>query len=231
MAVSTRSKPKRVSLQGRFLGQLIRYTAATGAALSLTTRAEAKVVYVPVDNVPLTNGFRLSIAGEPVVVFNIYPGEYTYIAALAPRGLVVTARGGRGVGKLSAGSQIGPGQPFAIGLRQLDEHVGTDSGPGLSFGPWFAEYGYPTSGYLGFRFEVSGQLHFGWARLTVSREASFTLDGYAYETIAGKAITAGQTSGPMSPEDNRIGAAAVPANPSLGMLAFGSRALELWRKE
>jgi hypothetical protein len=56
--------------------------------------------------------------------------------------------------------------------------------------------------YLGLNFQVNGQTHYGWARLSVLLHCGrggcsyvVTLTGYAYETIAGNPILAGQTSG------------------------------------
>jgi hypothetical protein len=54
-----------------------------------------------------------------------------------------------------------------------------------------------TNHYLGIRFKINGQAHYGWARLTVL-EGRFgpiiTLTGYAYESVAGAPIVAGQTT-------------------------------------
>src|ERR1700683_4495618 len=69
--------------------------------------------------------------------------------------------------------------------------------------------------YLGLRFKIKGKTHFGWARLSVqvqNHTVVGTLTGYAYETIPGKAIKAGQTK-----DDD---AAIHPA--SLGHLARGA---------
>jgi hypothetical protein len=57
--------------------------------------------------------------------------------------------------------------------------------------------------------------------------------GYAYETIPGKAITAGATKGP---EDDAQPAAATTTSPTsapatLGMLALGAPGLSIWRRE
>ncbi len=55
----------------------------------------------------------------------------------------------------------------------------------------------PRNRYLGVKFLISGQTHYGWIRLTVITEPrgmSATITGYAYETIANKPIKAGQTS-------------------------------------
>jgi hypothetical protein len=51
--------------------------------------------------------------------------------------------------------------------------------------------------YLGLKFQIQGKTHFGWAEMEVTvpktkDDIVTTLTGYAYETIAGKAIMAGQ---------------------------------------
>jgi hypothetical protein len=49
-------------------------------------------------------------------------------------------------------------------------------------------------GYLGFKFSMSGEAHYGWARLRVDvkkPQTTTNLLGFGYETIAGKAVHAG----------------------------------------
>ncbi len=81
-----------------------------------------------------------------------------------------------------------------------------------------------TGRYLGLKFQIKGETHYGWARLNVSVRAqggvniTATLTGYAYETIANKAIIAGKTKG----EDESQGA-------TLGALAAGAAALHTAR--
>jgi hypothetical protein len=69
------------------------------------------------------------------------------------------------------------------------------------------------------KFEIKGKYHYGWARMSVTCQGGRlgytpTLTGYAYETIANKAIIAGKTKGPdvvtMPPD-------------TLGSLAWGRR--------
>jgi len=64
---------------------------------------------------------------------------------------------------------------------------------GDSWGPWHGAQ----NRYLGLKFLVKGQVHYGWARLSVSKIFPFTatLTGYAYETIPNKSIVAGKTHG------------------------------------
>jgi len=56
-----------------------------------------------------------------------------------------------------------------------------------------------TDRYLGLKFLINGETHYGWARLNVRVKYPFlifaTLTGYAYETIPNKKIIAGKTHG------------------------------------
>ncbi len=66
---------------------------------------------------------------------------------------------------------------------------------------WLAHGLHFLSGYLGLKFSIHGQFHYGWARLNVFTNwnaPGFTaaLLGYAYETIPNKPIITGKTKGP-----------------------------------
>jgi hypothetical protein len=77
--------------------------------------------------------------------------------------------------------------------------------------------------YLGLELKIGSKIHYGWARLNVKIQGSSivaTLTGYAYETVPGKPIKAGQTK-----DDDD--AAVQPA--SLGHLAQGASAISVWR--
>ena len=100
-----------------------------------------------------------------------------------------------------------------------------------------------TNRYLGLRFIFNGKTRYGWARLSVQASASgitATLTGYAYETIAGKSIKAGQTKeaadesgeedfGPSASLTSPIPNMPHPA--SLGMLALGAQGVPMWRRK
>ena len=69
--------------------------------------------------------------------------------------------------------------------------VGTNS---LNFGSCIDGYWCDvTDGYLGLRFNIGGNVHYGWARLDVDTAGDvWTLKDYAYNTVAGESILAGQ---------------------------------------
>jgi hypothetical protein len=111
----------------------------------------------------------------------------------------------------------------------------TASGTYSQFGNWLDV----KNRYLGFEFVIKGKVHYGWARLSVKNNdggnIEGTLTGFAYETIPNKPIIAGKTE---SAEEGSIDEAnpAILNEPtlqpgSLGLLAMGSPALSVWRRE
>ena len=89
--------------------------------------------------------------------------------------------------------------------------------------------------YVGVKFLIHGATHYGWIRLSTDFPAKLgvpakaTITAYAYETVANKPINAGSSSDSALEDD--ADRDALPASPSLGMLAVGAEALPLWRKE
>lgn len=59
-------------------------------------------------------------------------------------------------------------------------------------GYWFSNGTH----YLGLEFQIQGSVHYGWAQVTTGSDRSFdvstTLTGYAYQTVGGRSIKAGQ---------------------------------------
>jgi hypothetical protein len=85
-----------------------------------------------------------------------------------------------------------------------------------------------TRRYLGLKFKIDGKTHYGWARLNVQEgsgnlQITATLTGYAYETVPGKEILAGQTASQV--DDSSAGEKSAPT--SLGTLALGVQGIPL----
>ena len=154
------------------------------------------------------------------------------------------------------GAKIGPGGPFihtsvGYGIPIEQSFLCTQScgkKSGYSFdqilqGKWGG--GHPNR-FIGVKFKINGQTHYGWVRLTVTVKQkgnghgptgsfSATITEYGYESVANKSCGAG-LSGPAKPhaahtspmpEQETIRKAA----PALGMLALGADALPVWRRE
>jgi hypothetical protein len=137
---------------------------------------------------------------------------------------------------LAQRAPIDPGQNFTSST--LYGGVFMASGGQYDGSYWFfGQWANQTDKYLGLKFLIDGQVHYGWARLTVTGTGfgnySATLTGYAYETTPNKGIAAGMQSGPEA--QGTFGPAEL-GNPvsqpaTLGMLARGADALPLWRRE
>jgi hypothetical protein len=104
--------------------------------------------------------------------------------------------------------------------------------------------GNPENRYLGIRFKLNGQTHYGWIRVSVTFSLqpngplpTAKITGYAYETVANKAIKAGTAAIAASAVEKPTAEVQVPKNiqnqsgPALGMLALGAEALPMWRRE
>jgi hypothetical protein len=106
---------------------------------------------------------------------------------------------------LPAGAQIGARGNFSLRFPVMAaEHFPKDGGSSQysDLGPWAGKGQGVKNRYLGLKFVIDGEVHYGWARLSVTLghqrqfdDVSGTLTGYAYETVPDKAITAGEISG------------------------------------
>jgi hypothetical protein len=238
--------------------KLRHYTLAASAAgaglLASASSAEGKVVYTPA-NVPIPyyvpvqidlnhdgiNDFAVSARAVNI-------GGYRTYIKVAPansenRVWGVIQDGGLHFGSVSypflaagalpRGVEVGPKGRFAkVGPDLLVEKYrsnATSRTPlSVSYGLW-ANYGEGLANhFLGFKFTIDGETHYGWARLNVVFKDTIpyaTLTGYAYETVANKPIlTAG-----VATDVNADSAEAQPA--TLGHLAQGASAIPAWRGE
>lgn len=82
------------------------------------------------------------------------------------------------------------------------------------------------------KFKINGETHYGWAVLNVKAgvyghepKIKATLLGYAYETVAGQGLRAGEGVAKFdsSKPGSQLG--------TLAMLALAAPALNLWRRE
>jgi len=97
---------------------------------------------------------------------------------------------------LQAGAQIGPNETFDKAAQTIASFNYLCDGHMSYSGPWLKGQ----IGYLGFSFLIFGQPHYGWAAVEFNVITMFgppkliaVLTGYAYETVPGMPISAGQT--------------------------------------
>jgi hypothetical protein len=229
-------------LSESFLSHMNAYALAAGAAgvslMALVQPAEAEIIFTPANaTIPLNRyvSIDLNHDGNPDFKFFFYTFAYHSfrgnLSVIPLNGAGVIAGAGKYASPLFRGNSIGPAQAFAEGTQRLFRSQGfayDSSRYNRSvFGPWVNV----TNRYLGVEFAIDGATHYGWIRLssTVGKfeKRTFTVTGYAYETVAGQGIKAGQ----LTDEASAPLESAPLAQPSLGVLALGSQGLELWRRD
>jgi len=105
------------------------------------------------------------------------------------------------------GPPIGSGKPFALSGTVAEYYDGVQK-----YGPWNGK-----EGYLGFKFPSNGKNDFGWAKMSCSPYGTCHITEFAYDTVPGQTIEAGQTS-------------AIPEPGTLSLLALGAAGLAVLRK-
>jgi hypothetical protein len=213
--------------------------AAAGAAgvgvLAMAQSAEARIVYTPA-NTTINNSATIDLNNDGIGDFAVGLHVIDKSLALAVGPLVAGNEikiNGSWAGAGFFGVPVGPGGKFAatnggysFGLFMA--FLGGYASTSNALGPW----ANVTNRYLGFKFLINGQVHYGWARLSVSSTLSnILLTGYAYETTANTPIIEGHTSGreKANTPSNLLVPSSQPA--SLGMLARGADALAIWRRD
>jgi hypothetical protein len=216
-------------------------SAAGLSALALAPSAEARIVYTPV-HVKIISGHvaLIDLNSDGIVDFNlsnVYSGivhdslvaffPYSHKGNAMVKGPTGCNKYGAGPAALKAGARIGKGQKFANSANCMAFVPGhsTTGAPVGSYGSWKGV----ANRYVGVQFQISGQTHYGWVRLSVSRQPFVVLlTGYAYETIANKSIIAGKTKGPE--EASAVPVASARQHATLGALALGSSGIPIWRR-
>lgn len=243
-------------LSESFHKQLNSYALAAGAAgvsmLALAPPAHAKIVYTAAHKViGLSRRYNLDFNNAGKTDLTLFEsrhgtsegGRITRLFASAAAGNVIKGYRyftsiGSGVHFASAvrkGQHIGGSQTrFGYGGRNTMAAAITSPGGGQTFGAWGNIILQPYR-YLGVQFKIDGKTHYGWARLIVKCSGinvTATLTGYAYETVADKAIVAGQKTGQDEDAGPANASTAVPAQEpgSLGRLAQGFLGLAAWRR-
>ena len=222
----------------------------------LALPAEAKIVYAKV-NVKIGRGgaqsHNINLENTGATVTIQFQTGTTKCSISCPFGVaffqfVESPASGNGVvgsppAALNQGAPIGTAQVFYGGSGTMSYYHDGINFPCVCRAGHYGNFFYfqTTTRYLGVAFQKNGQTHYGWASFT-GGPRTVILTGYAYETIPGQSINAGQTSGAednpsvspdsVNPEDSVPGASAT--NPtqavSPGMLALGARETP-WRRK
>jgi hypothetical protein len=247
---TTKTNRAALRISAKLDRNLLAYVAAASSAgvglLTAAQPAEGKVVYTAV-NVTLdrNSSYELDLNDDGIPDFQLREffsqpvrlplGYHSNVLWITPhkhpnRVVAMTSNGRPYAAALPARNQVGPDSPFQAGYSsQVLARSGGSAYSTFFDGPWFKQ----PKAYLGVKFVINGQTHYGWVRVTMgSYIDSYTIVGYAYETVPNKAISTGQTSGPV-----RVSTLKPPgpnhsqAEASLGLLARGADGLAVWRRD
>jgi hypothetical protein len=207
--------------------RLVAYAAMAGAAVvAYTCNAAAEVVYTPIQR-NLDQHYQLDLNNDGIADFHFHSsslsgfGHLEVFPSVTGNKIVAVHQhcyfSSMAAGALISGAEIGPDTPQLAQANCMAGEVETSVN-----GPWLGA----KDRYLGFSFLISGKKHYGWARLSMQVFGCYgcigKLLGYAYETIPGKPIIAGD-------EGSSSETSAQPV--TLGALAAGAPAFNSWRKE
>jgi hypothetical protein len=242
MSSDTKKGQSRASLGVNLDKNLLAYAAAASAAgvslLALAQPAEAKIVYTKTNReIAPRKMLNLDLNHDGITDF-----KFTNYALSSPNyaayKLDIAGQDGDGVQSdaavLRTGVQVGPKRKFEEGTQAMFlfiRHCQRTTTGGTCRTQTSGAWNNITDGYLGLKFLIRGKAHYGWARFNVT----FTdqgiyglLTGYAYETVANKAIFTGKAkgdedevdtvgkSGPTAPSNQS------PESGTLGQLARGA---------
>lgn len=208
-------------------------TAAGAGVLTSAQPADAEIIYTKANiHIGRNSSLHLDLNHDGIPDFDFKDTYRTYSYSCAGELAVVADRQKNAIwghtvhglgyaSALYANVQIGPKGHFVSGGEMAAGYFagGDRHAVASGSGPWDDV----KNRYLGLKFVINGQIHFGWARLNVSVTDSCTvtgnLTGYAYESVANRPILTGKEHGTeandLAPMTNSSG--------TLGQLAGGSQ--------
>jgi hypothetical protein len=234
--------------------ELSGYVLAAGAAgvsvLALVPPSEGQIVFTPAHEriersgaifIDLNHdGIRDLTIREVTQTLGSHQTFHVYsVEAITPKGGAIRCGSySRRASALVRGASIGPSSPLRAGKELMVQ----DSAYGVSFygGYWLGDV---VNKFLGIRFQIGQETHYGWARLDVQlgplgKGIGVKLTGYAYETRPDTAIRAGDRGGADGSDENSdstSGAFSIPEpevkQSGLGELALGASGTPLLRRE
>lgn len=167
------------------------------------------------------------------------PNALNAVATVIATSDIIEAAALRAGARIQRGRRFRNKKPVLMGAGEF-YHTSQGRSSTQWVAPWVNGGKGVKNRYLGLKFKIKGRFHFGWARLTVTTHQNgltATLTGYAYETIPGKGIVAGQTNKPdeiaksLAQPNPAALTVATPEPASLGALAMGAPGLFIWREE
>jgi hypothetical protein len=229
-----------VNINSKLEKSLAGYVTAAGAVsvglMAIAQPVEAKIVYTPLANVPISSLTTIDLNGDGITdlsfkLIDTYHGAFQWVYPAAGNALAFgSVNHSSGPLPLPLLTRIGWKSPFQ---KRDGILTGVDGCHSTCYhiGIWQNQ----TNKYMAIRFLIDGKTHFGWMRLTVGASLTGYATGYAYETIADEPIIAGKTTG-SGVEISSVPPAVTTALPGkqfqcLGVLARGVDGVAIWRRE
>jgi hypothetical protein len=245
-AQSSSKLRKLTQLNSNTEKKLLGYAALAGASgvgiLALVQPTEAEVVFTPTHQILGFLGgpnILLDLNGDGIADFSFRTfTSSTLISGRATLRVYGIAKTNQILGErrhnfafasaLPPGVEVGPNAKFAASNNLMGGATFFGTETTNYFGPWAPKGGQRKDRFVGLKFVIDGQIHYGWARFNVrirppnKGHLEAVLTGYAYETDVNTPIETGQTSG----EE------ASGSQPSaLGQLALGAARPVAWGRE
>ena len=220
------------------LAAYVTVATAAGVAMLAAPDAAAEIRYTPV-HILVASGatYWIDLNHDGTNDFGLHRrqifGGSLLLAVPGDAGVneVVKAPDGRSdsAAALMVGAAIGPNQKFTSRTSYayggfFMALVGSSGSQTFFKGPWKDQI----NKYVGLKFFVNGEFHYGWARMTVTHDLKWTaVTGFAYETEPNKPIRAGDESGNDDESAGRLlpSGSEISEPATLGMLALGWPAL------
>ena len=175
------------------LSKKIAKYGALSLAIAGVADATGQIVYTDVDP-DFVGGagdtFAIDFDGDGTDDINIVQsnnGNYELVQAAPAAGNGVIAASNAGY--------------FYASNLAYGDAISAGAGSFRSFGSFCAGVGYAGSqfcgtgeGYIGVEFDVSGNTHYGWVRVSVGDSSNYTVLDYAYESTPDAAIAAGDST-------------------------------------
>ncbi|HWY54122.1 MAG TPA: hypothetical protein VNZ03_06640 [Terriglobales bacterium] len=221
--------------------------SAAGVLIASAQSTEAKIIYTPAHvTIRLHDSYKLDLNHDGIADFTVLNTSYHNTSTWFYRLSEKAAQGNGVEASVSHTFQREVAEALRRGARIPGSHAfyhkpallaSAVYNPGGTFsdGNWVNVNGR----YLGLRFKIKGQTHYGWARLSVQVSGTTvtgTLTGYAYETIPNKPIIAGKTiSSDEIDSFEQPGPAPLSISTlesaMLAALAMGTPGLSIWRRK
>jgi hypothetical protein len=184
--------------------RLKNYLALTAGFVAISPLADAQIIYTDLNPDLVLGGwessFQLDINKDSIFDFLVYHRKNRDYGTWYTNNFIGVIGKGQ---VLSAGDSIGKSwlyRPKAMNLN--DEMITSPPNSEWKRGGSLSRFEGLQDKYVGFRFKINNNIHYGWARLDVAAsDRSIILKEYAYNTQAEKLLRAGSTKVSL-PEEN-----------------------------